>query len=246
MPTDLTGKNTKLDFSLILTTYNEPHIVGPDVDEIIKFLDKLRYNYEIILVDDLGPKNAREVIKGLIKKYEKDHNISCILNETNQGRGRSVELGFAKAKGEIVGYIDIDLEVSHYFIPQLIDAIKEEGFDGATGRRMDIFGIRSLHRWFATKVYITLVHVMTGTNYMDTETGYKFFKKSAYDKIASIPKDNGWFWDTEIMFYASKHGLKIKEVPVIYIQRPDKTSTVRLVHDSIQQFKKLLTLKPKG
>ena len=233
-----------IDFSLILTTYNEAQIISDDVDKIISFLDKLRYTYEIIFVEDCGKDNAKEVIKDLVENRYKDHsNLSYIFNQTNQGRGRSVELGFAKARGKVLGYIDIDLEVSHYYIPPLLDAIFQEGYDGATGRRVDTLGIRSLHRWLATKVYIGLVHLFMGIPYQDTETGYKFFKRSALDKIISIPKDNGWFWDTEILYWAYKKGLKIKEVPVLFIQRNDKTSTVRLFRDSIVQFKKLLTFK---
>jgi len=235
----------KLDFSLILTTYNEAHIITEDVAKIVRFLDKLKYNYEIILVEDCGKDNAKEVIKDIVENKYRDHNISYIFNEQNMGRGRSVEIGFSKAKGNIIGFIDIDLEVSHYFIPQMLDAITEEGYDGAFGRRLDTFGIRSLHRWLATKVYVSLVKFFLHTPTADSEAGYKFFKRSSYDKIAAIPKDNGWFWDTEVMYWTFKKGLRIKEVPVIFIERPDKKSTVRLFSDSVNQFKKLVSFRPK-
>lgn len=233
----------KIDYSLVLATYNEPDIVGPDVEKIIKFLDKFTYSYEIILVDDCGARNAREVIKELVRKYGSDHNISYIFNETNQGRGKSLALGFEKARGPIIGYLDIDLEISHCFIPQHVYAIKEEGYDLAMGRRMDIFGIRSLHRSLASRIYRDLIRLFTGIPFIDSDTAYKFFKKEAYNKIASHITDPYWFWDTQLIYWACKSGWKIKQIPVIFIERNDKQSNVKFFKDGFYLLKKLITFK---
>ena len=83
----------------------------------------------------------------------------------------------AAAEGEIIGYIDIDLEVSPLYISDMVDALKTN--DVAVGKR-DYFyqlSFRSLLRNFLSKGYHLLSKQLLKYPYTDTEVGYKFFKK---------------------------------------------------------------------
>jgi len=52
-------------------------------------------------------------------------------------------------------------------------------------------------------------------------------------------ESDGWFWDTEVMARAVLSGLKVLEVPVLFMRRSDVTTTVRLIPDSIDYMKEL-------
>jgi hypothetical protein len=63
------------------------------------------------------------------------------------------------------------------------------------------------------------------------ETGCKFFRRDTCAGIVLGSQDDGWFWDTEVMARAVLADLRIREMPVLFLRRWDKQSTVRLVHD---------------
>ena len=99
-----------------------------------------------------------------------------ILHERNKGRGATVTDGFRAARGEIAGYIDVDLEVHCRYIPSLVRAI-EKGADVATLRRIYAFQVLSLDRYFMSRGYSWLVRRLLDLPFSDTETGYKFFRR---------------------------------------------------------------------
>jgi hypothetical protein len=78
---------------------------------------------------------------------------------------------------------------------------------------------------------------------LDTETGFKFFRREALLPVLDAIHDPGWFWDTEFMVRAHLRGLRIAEIPGAYVRRSDKTSTVRGVRDSWTYFGKLLAFR---
>ena len=170
--------------------------------------------------------------------------LRTILHERNLGRGASVSDGFRAARGEIAGYIDVDLEVHSRYIPSLVRAI-ERGADVATLQRIYAFQVRSLDRYAMCRGYSFLVRRMLAVELRDTETGYKFFRRARALPLLDEIEDSGWFWDTEFMVRAVRRGLRVVEVPGAYIRRADKTSTVRGVRDSLRYFSRLVRFRRK-
>jgi glycosyltransferase involved in cell wall biosynthesis len=169
-------------------------------------------------------------------------DLRVILHEKNKGRGGTVTDGFRAARGEIAGYIDVDLEVHCRYIPSLVRAI-EKGADIATLRRIYALQVLSLDRYFMSRGYSWLVRRLLDLPFHDTETGYKFFRRSTVMPLLDEVKDPGWFWDTEFMARAERRGLKVTEVPGAYIRREDKTSTVSGIRDSVVYFRQLLQFR---
>jgi hypothetical protein len=73
----------------------------------------------------------------------------------------------------------------------------------------------------------------------DPETGYKFFKRERVMPLLDQVQSEGWFWDTEIMVRSLFAGLTIHEMPCLFVRRHDKTSSVRLVPDSLDYARNL-------
>lgn len=230
--------HSKYDLSLILACYNETEIFADSVPEIITVLDKTNLTYEIIFIDDYSKDNTVQLIKQVIKRYPRRH-LSAYFHSHNQGRGATVGEGFLKAKGKVVGYVDIDLEIPAWYIPRFVEAIGE-GYAGAIAWRVYDINLKGLIRWIFSKGYVWLRHQLLGLNVHDTEAGYKFFRR---DKILPIVKrccDNHWFWDTEIVARALQRQLKLAQIPVVFIRKSDKTSTVRLLPDTFDYLIKLI------
>lgn len=229
----------QLDFSLILPCYNEEAIFTPSVHRIINLLSNSKFSFEIIFVDDKSSDFTPQLIAAVCKKYSL---CRAIFHTKNIGRGRAVADGIRASRGQVVGYIDIDLEVSPVYIPEIVSMILKNKADVVIGRRIYRTTAASMFREVLSRGYVWIADQMLGTGGLDTETGYKFFNRTKILPILKKTKHLHWFWDTEIMVYAKRAGLQIMEYPVLFLRRSDKQSSVRVIPDMIDYLVNLVRL----
>jgi glycosyltransferase involved in cell wall biosynthesis len=227
--------------SVVLACYNEAPHLARSFAEIREVLDDFHQPYEVLFVDDLSRDRTREVIAEIVRTNP-DVDTQVLLHDVNKGRGATVSDGFRAARGEITGYLDVDLEVHARYIPSLVKAI-QKGADIATVRRIYAFQLASLDRYVMSRGYSALVRRLLGTALHDTETGYKFFRRETLLPVLDEIRDPRWFWDTEFMIRSERHGLHIAEIQGAYVRRYDKTSTVSGLKDSIDYFGRLLAFR---
>lgn len=221
----------KYDVSLILPCYNEHEIFNHSVKRIIKTLGQTDYTWEIIFVEDKSQDNTAALISKILDRYPR-LNLSAYFHSHNLGRGKTVIDGFLKAQGKYIGFIDIDLETGEWYLPKFIDTLKD-GADTVLAWRIYDFQFWSLPRWVGSKGYIWLRKQLLGLPYRDTEGGYKFFKRQKILPLLKKIKHPGWFFDTEIMAQCHQAKLKVVEIPVAFVRNRHKTSTVKLIPDTL-------------
>ena len=227
--------------SIIVACYNEKDLLEESVKEIERIMDQTIYSYELIFVDDCSRDQTRDLI---IKLTNNNRNMRYVFHEKNVGRGQTVKDGIKIAKGRIVGFIDIDLEVHSRYIPSMILAIND-GYDVATGYRIYKVTLEPIDflRHILSIGYRQFMKLLLGIPLKDTETGYKFFNRDKILPVIDKTKNAGWFWDTEIMALSYYEGLKIIEIPCLFIRRFDKKSSVRIFKDSFDYFVELIKFK---
>lgn len=230
-----------MDLSLIIACYNEEGVLEQSIKEIISILDNTVFTYEVIFVDDCSKDKTREIISTLCEKY-KDKNFRSIFHSKNTGRGGAVTDGFRVAQGDVIGYVDVDLEVPARYIPSCVLAIKE-GADVAVGLRIYKFNIFAIDRYLMSRGYNWLVRKLLGINLGDTESGFKFFNRKRILPILNEIQDKGWFWDTEVMVRSYIKKYAIVEIPCLFLRRRDKPSTVNKIFDSVNYFRNLWKFK---
>jgi len=227
--------------SVVVACYNEEPVLRESFAELAGTLEDFQRGWEVLFVDDCSSDRTREIIRSLIEEHP-GLALRSILHERNRGRGAAVSDGFRAARGEVVGYLDIDLEVHSRYIPSLVRAI-EAGAEVATIRRIYALQLLSLDRYLMSRGYSWLVRRLLRTSLHDTETGYKFFRREAVLPVLDEIQDEGWFWDTEVMIRAERRGLRIEEIPGAYVRRYDKTSTVHGLRDSVRYFHQLMRFR---
>jgi len=217
------------DLSLAIPCYNEAEHLEDSVRQLVEVLDGTRYDYEVVFVDDGSTDGTRDLLPRVCAGRPR---LRYLLHEQNRGRGGAFKTGFAAARGRITGYIDIDLEVHARYIPALVALIDKHGIDVATGYRHYLLSqTGGLHRELLSMGYRFLCRLLLGLGVRDSETGCKFFKRETAAGVVLGSQSDGWFWDTEVMSRAALAGLSIEELPVLFLRRVDKTSTVRLLRD---------------
>lgn len=230
---------SKVDLSVILACYNEGPTFAASVGKIIRELRKLRKEWEIIFIEDKSVDGTGELVKKLVKATK---NSRALFHKKNLGRGKSVTDGIIAARGEICGYLDVDLEISEKYIGIFVAEI-EKGADLVVGRRFYEGGLAAISRFLASKIYANLVKRLLKLPVTDTEAGYKFFKREKILPLLKKTSAKHWFWDTEICARAYWANLAISEIPVLFARRGDKKSTVRLIPDTLAYLKSLTTLR---
>lgn len=231
------------NISIVVACYNEAPHLEDSIKNIQSVMGQTKYTYELIFVDDFSQDETRTIIKRIARANKQI--MSYVFHDKNIGRGGAVTTGFMESKGSIVGFIDIDLEVHARYIPAMILGI-EAGYDIATAKRIYKLDFSKLLRHFLSKAYRSFSRFVLGTKSKDTETGYKFFKRSALMSLLKKTKENGWFWDTEVMYWAEKLNFKITEIPCLFVRRKDKKSTVKVWRDSLDYLRSLYVFRKKN
>jgi glycosyltransferase involved in cell wall biosynthesis len=224
---------------LVIACYNEEPVLEANLREVMDVLDRVPYRYEIILVDDGSRDGTVELIERLSDRLPL---VSSLLHPYNMGRGSAVADGIRRARGHIVGYIDIDLQTPAHYLPILIREI-EKGADVAIARRIFKLTPGVVVRWILSKGYMVLSSVFLGFKRRDTESGCKVFSKRAILPVLDHVRDPRWFWDTETMALADYHGLDIAEVPTAFIREVSNRSTVRVARDVLRYLVCLARLR---
>jgi glycosyltransferase involved in cell wall biosynthesis len=218
-----------VDISVVIACYMDEGHLADSVQQLTATLEAMGRPYELIFIEDKGKDRTADVIRELVQGHE---NRRAVFHERNVGRGGTVTEGFLLAKGRIVGFLDIDLEVHCRFLPSVIAAI-DQGADGATAFRNYAVGWRptALLRHVLSSGYRKLFGWCFDVPFKDPETGFKFFRRDRITDVVAQTRDKAWFWDSEIMILAHQAGLKLVEVPCRFERRADKKSTVRVFRD---------------
>ena len=195
--------------SVVIPVYNEKK----SLLEIVRRVQSVLIEKEIILVDDFSTDGTR----GLLQDLEKQ-GLTVLYHERNQGKGAALRTGFQRASGEFVIVQDADLEYDPNDYPKLLQPILEGKADVVYGSRF------SGHRRNMTSLHTLGNLLLTGitnlfyrTSITDMETCYKLFRRETIQGIRI--ECNRFNFEPEVTAKLLKRGLRIVEVPISYSGR---------------------------
>ena len=215
----------KADSIVIIPTYNEKE----NIEKIIRRVLSYEKQFDILVVDDNSPDGTAKIVK--TKQQEYPGRVHLIERAGKLGLGTAYIEGFKWAIDHNYDYIfEMDADFSHNpndLIP-LYEACAKEGNDMSIGSRY-VSGVnvvnwpmgRVLMSYYASKY----VRIVTGMPINDTTAGFVCYTRRV---LEALPLDNirfkGYAFQIEMKFTAYKYGFKIKEVPIIFVNRVLGTS----------------------
>jgi dolichyl-phosphate beta-glucosyltransferase len=236
--------------SIIIPAYKEANRIGLTLEKIFEYFRDVKYDVEIIVVDDGSPDNSVEAIRSAFSSGEKVVNSSVhprlIELGTNTGKGGAVRAGMLEASGAIRIFTDADLSTPIHEIEKVIEAIDKQGYDVVVGSRaLEGRKLVKVHQpWYREmmgRFFNLLVQVFVLRGIKDTQCGFKGFRSETAEQLFSEQKVMGFSFDVEILFLAKKHSYKIKEVAVEWYN--DERTTVGALSDSARMFFELLRIR---
>ncbi len=232
-----------IHLSVVIPAYNEERNIRESLRRIESFMALQRYDWECIVSSDGSKDRTVEWVSDFVKTHPSGR-FKLLSNEKNEGKGFTVRRGILASRGKFILVTDADLSAPIKEVDKLINAL-ESGYDIAIGSRAvraegaDVQ--QSLKRRVAGRVFNFLVRLIILKGFLDTQCGFKCFKKEAAFKLFGMQKLNGFSFDVEILYLAKKYGFKIKEVAVMWRQAPG--THVRLARDSFAMIKDLLKIR---
>jgi glycosyltransferase involved in cell wall biosynthesis len=212
--------------SVIIPAYNEGHRIGKTLLELNGYLSRQNFDYEIIVVVDGATDNTASVVSWMQGQIK---NLQLIDNRQNYGKGWVVRQGMLSATGDLRLFMDADNSTS---VDQVIKMLPffEQGFDVVIGSRRIQGAVIAAHQpWirdFLGSIFRLIVHTLVPLGLTDSQCGFKAFTAQAAERIFPRQSVYRWAFDVEILALAEKFGLKIKEVPVTWVN--DAESHVKL------------------
>ncbi|MBW2971155.1 glycosyltransferase family 2 protein [Candidatus Woesearchaeota archaeon] len=224
--------------SIVIPAYNEEDIIAESVVAITNFFKLQKLNFEILVVDDGSTDKTAAVIKELSLK-----NLRLLKNGRNRGKGFSVKKGVKEAEGDIVLFTDADLSTPIEQFDKLREALVD--CEVAIGSRVikgaEIRKKQPFHRLIMGRIFNIIVRLLTGLNYRDTQCGFKLFSADAAKRIFRAVKAEGFGFDVEVLMLAEKFGYRVKEVPVVWINRAK--SKVWPLRDTFRMTREVLEIR---
>ncbi len=216
-----------VEVSIVLPAYNEAARIERTVERTAAALREFTPSFEIIIAEDGSRDGTDRISEALAKKHD---YVVHLHSDERLGRGRALNRAFKASKGEILGYIDVDLATDMKHLKEMIQYIRD-GYDFATGSRMlpESNVRRPLKRGVASKGFNFLTRALLGSKLYDHQCGFKAFSRISLFKILDSVKDTHWFWDTELFVRAQRAGFRVMEFPVEW--KHGGTTKVNLVKD---------------
>jgi len=232
---------TNIMVSLVIPTFNEKKLITKTIDEVLSYFANEDYKFEIIIVDDASSDRTPELVMAYAQRYD---CIRLIINETNRGKGFSVKKGVLSAQGKYIVFTDADLSTPIKELSILLHSLSS-GYDIVIGSRIiESSRVKVKQPWLRRimgRFFNMYISFFFSINISDTQCGFKGFEAAAAKRLFSMQKISGFSFDVEILYLAKLVGYRVKEIPVLWINRTD--SRVRILKDSLNMALDVLRIK---
>jgi dolichyl-phosphate beta-glucosyltransferase len=236
--------------SIVIPSYNEiANLRKGILDKVDHYLDKKKYDFEVIIVDDGSDDGSLEFVTDFVK----DNNRFKLIENKHTGKAGAVTAGVLEAIGDYVLFTDMDQATPIDELERLLPYVLEN-YDIVIGSRAKARrGAPWTRKLMASGMMVSRSILVGFPDIQDTQCGFKLFsKKAAKEIFTRVKKIHGGFhsiknssvtagFDIELLYVGKKLGYRIKEVSVdwLYVE----TRRVSPLKDSIDGLFDLLKIR---
>lgn len=200
--------------SVIMPAHNEGSHIYSNLRETERVFREAGADFEIILIDDGSTDDtygqavvaAKEIPELRVERYD-----------VNSGKGNAIKTGWSMAAGDVVVFLDADLDLHPAQLDTLFRIMREQDADVVIGskRHPDSKIEYPLRRKIISDVYAAVLWVLFGLPFKDTQSGIKLYKKRVLDAVFPYVECKRYAFDVELLAYAHEAGFRIVESPIV-------------------------------
>lgn len=232
---------------IIIPTYNERENIGELLDRLIKTLEKIGINYNILVIDDSSPDGTADIVREYSSRNDK---VKLIVREGKKGLGSAILDGIKyvfKNDPEATHIATMDADLSHR--PEdLITLIKyADKADVVQGSRYveggKVIGWR-FHRHLISKTANFLIKILYGTSVRDNTSNYRIYNRRAAELLLKYASGESYEWAIESILIPVAAKLEVVEAPITFINRLKGKSKLG-IRDIVNWWIYIITFKKK-
>lgn len=203
---------------VIIPTYNERENIGEMIEDVLVVRDDIH----ILIVDDNSPDGTGEIVEKIAAANDRVH---LLHREKKMGLGSAYIAGFKwvleNTDAKYIFEMDADFSHDPKSIPDFLEAIKTN--DLVIGSRY-LNGITVVN-WPLSRLILSYAanlytKVVTGLPLKDATGGYKCFRREVLEALPLDKiKSDGYSFQIEMNFFVWKKGFRIKEIPILFVDR---------------------------
>jgi glycosyltransferase involved in cell wall biosynthesis len=228
---------------VVVPVFNEQAALEPSIRRLHRYLAaELPVSWRIVIADnastDATPSIARQLARDLPGVEP--------LRIDRKGRGRALREAWSRSDAQVRCYMDVDLSTDLRALLPLVAPLLSGHSDVAIGTRLARSArvVRGPRRELISRGYNLLLHAVLRARFSDAQCGFKAVTATAARRLLDDVRDDGWFFDTELLVLAQRRGLRIHEVPVDWVDDPD--SRVDIVRTAVEDLRGVARLAAAG
>src|SRR5215216_5081832 len=219
---------------VVVPVHDEAAVLEHSVRRLHRFLSaELPLTWRIVVAD-----NASTDATAAIAERLRDELTGVeLLRLERKGRGRALRAASSASHARVVCYMDADLSTDLRGLLPLVAPLLSGHSDLAIGTRLAHGSrvVRGPKREFISRAYNRILRTVLRARFSDAQCGFKAVRTAALRGLIDDVRDDGWFFDTELLVLAQRRGLRIHEVPVDWVDDPD--SRVKIVRTAVEDLR---------
>jgi|GEM_PF-2180751 len=199
--------------SVIVPALDEGPHVRAHLRRIVAAVARLGRPFEVLLVDDGSRDDTGREARAAAAD---DPRVRVVAHPRNRGKGAALATGCAHARGEVLVFLDADLEIAPEEIGPLLAAMEADRADVAVGSKYAPGARvrRPRHRAVLSRAYLLVTSLLFRLPIRDTQTGLKALRRDVARALVPALRTQRWAWDVELLVLAHRARLRIVAVPV--------------------------------
>jgi glycosyltransferase involved in cell wall biosynthesis len=236
---DLRAATSAPVLDIAVPVYNEERVLDTSIRALHAHVcTRIPFATRITIVDNASEDATRLI--GMRLAVELDGVRFVHLGA--KGRGRAIRAVWMASEARVLAYMDVDLSTRLESLSALIAPLLAGSSDITVGSRLmrGARVTRSPQREVISRAYNLLLRAVLHTRFRDAQCGFKAIRAQVARDLVPMVRDQGWFFDTELLVIAQRAGFRIHEVPVEWVEDPD--SRVNVPHAALTDLRGVLRL----
>ncbi len=224
---------------IVVPVRNEERDLAPSIRRLAEYVrESFPFTARITIADNGSTDATWSIATRLAGEL---HGVRAVRME-QAGRGRALRAIWSQSDAEVLAYMDVDLSTDLNALLPLVAPLLSGHSDLAIGTRLARGSrvVRGPKREVISRCYNLLLHVFMGARFSDAQCGFKAIRRDQARVLLPLTKDTGWFFDTELLVFAERAGLRIHEVPVDWVD--DIDSRVDIVATALADLRGMARL----
>ena len=229
---------------VVVPVYNEERILAASVHRLRDHLATfVPFTWCIVIADNASTDATAQVAARLASELDGVE----VLSLPQKGRGRALRTAWLASDADVVAYMDVDLSTDLRALLPLVAPLISGHSDLAIGTRLARGSRveRGGRREFISRSYNHLLRLTLRARFTDAQCGFKAVRGDVARQLLPEVRDDGWFFDTELLVLAQRAGMRIHEVPVDWVDDPDsRVDVVSTAIGDLRGIARLLVASP--